>query len=63
MAGLLAFTNLFWAYLTMTLVNKLMSRNYHEYVVSRAAASPPERFNPQEYRVEQEESGEVHVPL
>lgn len=48
----------------MVLINKLMSRNYHEYVVSRAAATPPERFNAQDYRIEDLDAVDgVHVPM
>ena len=29
---LLVFTNIFWGYICLVLVNRLMSRNYQEYV-------------------------------
>lgn len=64
LAGLLVATNLFWAYLTMVLINKVMSRNYHEYVVSQAAATPPERFNAQDYPMGDLGAVDgVHVPM
>lgn len=62
MAGLIVFTNLFWSYTAMTLLNKLMSRNYHEYVVSRAVETASKR--PRETpKPSEEEFDGVYVPM
>lgn len=55
LAILLVGTNAYWAFINQKLINKLMSRNYHEYQVASTIqenksvkVEEPENFHPED---------------